>query len=339
MNKLDPSETIGLQEALEEIFRERTSNKKIIRLDRKCSDYTSSFPLEELTIVFDDGQTLELVFKNLDPQSLTPEAREAKPKFLLDPVREILVYRDVLAKADLGTAEYYGSIIDLTASRYWLFLERVTGKELYQVGDFSIWQEAARWLAKMHNRLADLRGDEQPFIRYRADYYQFWMDRAIAFWETWWRDSRIGLKDLVRLSNVYPQIVEQLETLPVTLVHGEFYASNILVRENNSADRMCPVDWERVALAPGALDVAALVAGNWTEQQKYELAMHYHQHLIGEGQNSRQRDEFLRALYLSRLHLAVQWLGWSATWSPPREHRQDWLAEAIYVARRLGHAV
>ena len=339
MKKLEPAETTELQEALQGAVVNWSFNKKIIRLDRKRSEYASSFPLEELTVFLEDGQNLQLVLKNLNPQALAPEAREAKPQFLLDPGREILVYRDVLAKANLGTAKYYGSIIDEPASRYWLFLERVDGRELYQVGDFSIWQQVARWLATMHNRLPILLSDDHCFSRYNAEYYQLWIDRAVAFWEASPKHSLAGSKDLMGLSRVYPQIVEQLVALPVTVVHGEFYASNILVQGNGAVDRICPVDWERTALASGALDVAALVAGKWTEPQKYELAMHYHQHLVGEGQNTRQREEFLRALYLSRLHLAVQWLGWSANWSPPKEHRQDWLAEAIYAARWLGYAV
>ena len=47
-------------------------------------------------------------------------------------------------------------------------------------------------------------------------------------------------------------------------------------------------------------------------------------------------EEFLDALELFRLHLAVQWLGWDPGWSPPDEHRHDWLAEALSAADKLG---
>ena len=30
-----------------------------------------------------------------------------------------------------------------------------------------------------------------------------------------------------------------------------------------------------------------------------------------------------------RLHLALQWLGWSPDWRPPPEHAHDWLGEAL----------
>jgi hypothetical protein len=30
----------------------------------------------------------------------------------------------------------------------------------------------------------------------------------------------------------------------------------------------------------------------------------------------------------------MQWLGWSAEWMPPAEHRHDWLGEALALAER-----
>jgi hypothetical protein len=37
----------------------------------------------------------------------------------------------------------------------------------------------------------------------------------------------------------------------------------------------------------------------------------------------------------ARLHLAVQWLGWSPDWTPPAEHAHDWYAEAVATAETL----
>jgi hypothetical protein len=49
-----------------------------------------------------------------------------------------------------------------------------------------------------------------------------------------------------------------------------------------------------------------------------------------------EETELRETLQLARLHLAVQWLGWEPTWSPPAEHRHDWLAEALEIAGALG---
>jgi len=32
----------------------------------------------------------------------------------------------------------------------------------------------------------------------------------------------------------------------------------------------------------------------------------------------------------------MQWLGWSPDWSPPPEHRRNWLREALRLAEKLG---
>ena len=44
---------------------------------------------------------------------------------------------------------------------------------------------------------------------------------------------------------------------------------------------------------------------------------------------------FMTDLEFCRLHQAVQWLGWSPSWTPPPEHAQNWLKEALRCAERL----
>ena len=49
------------------------------------SPYTTSFPIDNLTVTFDTGDDLHLVRKDLAWGSLEPQARSAKPPFLHDP--------------------------------------------------------------------------------------------------------------------------------------------------------------------------------------------------------------------------------------------------------------
>lgn len=44
---------------------------------------------------------------------------------------------------------------------------------------------------------------------------------------------------------------------------------------------------------------------------------------------------FETALDLCRVHRAVQWPGRAPRWSPPTEHRIDWLPHALWAAERL----
>ena len=106
----------------------------IATLVRRASPYRTSFPLEELTVVLEDGRRLELMFKNAHRDSLEPEARNSKPPAMYDPGREIEVYRSILSDADAGTARCYAAVTDDEAGRYWLCMEMVPGVELYQVG-------------------------------------------------------------------------------------------------------------------------------------------------------------------------------------------------------------
>ena len=102
---------------------------------------------------------------------------------------------------------------------------------------------------------------------------------------------------------------------------------------------MCPVDWEMAAVGPGLVDLAALTAGGWTADERTALALAYHAALAQAGGPPPAREEeFLTALDYCRLHLAVQWSGWSSGWSPPAEHAQDWLGEALSLAEKLGLA-
>jgi hypothetical protein len=316
--------------------------RRIVRLERRPSSYRSSFTLEELELELDDGMTLPMVFKDLSWQALLPEARRIKPAFLHDPLREIETYRKVLAEHRLGSAICYGAVVNPALGRYWLVLEKVPGLELYQVGDFAIWQHVAVWLAQMQKRFTSksIRESIAPaahLLIYNRDYYWLWMKRAQDFLgAVASTPKQKDTKGLNWLISRYDQVIDRLLAMPETFVHGEFYASNILVNQTGNTARICPVDWEMAAVGPILIDLAALTAGNWTEKEKTALAFAYHSALNADGAKAGGTKEFLEALDCCRLHLAVRWLGWSPRWSPPPEHAQDWLREALCLAEKLG---
>jgi thiamine kinase-like enzyme len=124
-----------------------------------------------------------------------------------------------------------------------------------------------------------------------------------------------------------------LSQLPITLMHGEFYAANVLVQRTSNGVRVCPVDWEMAAAAPGVFDIAALSAG-WDGARRRELA-HAYQEAGAGATTETELDALLRSIDLSSVQIALQWLGWSRTWSPPTEHRRDWLDHLSGVVERL----
>lgn len=329
-----PVEPTTLRDALELALRDSLGgHPRIVRLERRPFAYRTSYAIEELDVHLADGRTLGMVFKDLSRAALVEAARDAKPAFIHDPLREIDAYRTILRDGDLGTASWYGAIVDPSLDRYWLFVERVPATVLWQIGDLTTWQDVARWLARFHARFAapsTQPARTMPLLRYDGALYRRWMTRARAAIGAA-DDPRAGC--FARVAERYERVIEALVELPTTVIHGEFYASNILVQETESGRRVCPIDWEMAAIGPSQLDLAALTAGTWTEEAQRAMALAYYAALPAEHGTA---DTLLEALEHCRLHLAVQWLGWADGWTPPPEHAQDWLGEALRVAERLG---
>lgn len=304
----------------------------IVDFEHRSSEYGSSYALEDLDLELDDGTRLQLVFKDLG--ELLEPALNAKPEFLFNPLREIEAYREILSKERMGTATCYGAVVEPQLQRYWLFLEKVPGVELYQVGELAVWQQVAQWLAEMHTAQAGVIKSSTcriPLLHYDAKFYQLWLDRAAE------QLSRSGSARWVeRLGRKYDLVTMRLSALPATFIHGEFYASNVLVQDEEGGLRICPVDWEMAGIGPGLLDLAALIAGEWSEELKAVLSVSYHAGLEAGGVPVQPLDEFFIDLDYCRLQIAVQWLGWSPEWAPPSEHAHDWLNEAMTIAARLG---
>ncbi len=271
---------------------------------RRPYPYRSTAPLVELEV---GGRTLLL--KDLSPAALTERGRAAKLPFLHDPAREPEVYRSLLADARLGTAVLEAALVDPGRERYWLVVEKVEGQELYQVGELARWREAMRWLAGCHDRFAGLAYADY-LVRYDRAHFERWPERA-------------GLS-----IPGYEAVVERLAGLPVTLVHGDLYASNVLVDGNG---RVCPVDWELAGVGPGVLDVAALTMG-WSEPEASELVEAYRAGLTDPV----DAEQLATDVAYARLQLAIQWLGWSPDWAPPPEHAVDWRAELPRLRERAG---
>jgi thiamine kinase-like enzyme len=315
----------GLEEALAGVGLELTGE-----VERRPSPYRTSFPIEELRVELCGRGPARLAYKRLDWEELEPAAQLAKPRFLHDPAREPAVYRTLLPGAPAGPPEFFGAVED--GGRHWLFVEWVEGRELFQVGERELWEEAARWLARFHVALApelDRCRSEARLIEHDADFYRRWMERA--------REFAADPKPVEWLAGRHEQVVEALLALPRTAIHGEFYASNVLVAADfdhtpvgqNSDARVAPVDWELAGAGPGLTDLAALVSG-WPEADRRAIAAAY---AAEPGVPAFAERDFDYA----RLQVAIQWLGWAPPeWEPPEERRRDWLGEAVALAEDLG---
>lgn len=325
-----------LQRVLEDILTEHFGRPcAVATLRREPYIYSTSFALEDVEVELSDGTSLRLIVKDLGATGLLEGARASKPKFLYEPRREMQTYERLLSRTRLGTATCYGAVADEGSDRYWLFLEKVEALELYQVGDVAVWVEVAGWLAGMHSCAALEVGSVQQrnshLISYDAALYRRWLDRASTYMGT--GGSLDQRRSLATVAEGLEVALARLSELPPTLVHGEFYASNVLVGDGAAHHRICPVDWEMAGVGPALLDLGALCAG-WDEENRREIARGYRA-AWGAGEWTADETRFLTYLQCCELCLAVQWLGWAPRWQAPPQHAQDWLAVASQLAQGL----
>src|SRR5205807_8220445 len=108
------------QEALEQLL-----GQGIESLRRTPYEYGTSFALDALEVRAADGSETRMLLKDLGGAS--EKARSVKPLFLLDPLREIEVYREILAGRGLGAAHWYGGGVGRGGGRYGVSWERCLG--------------------------------------------------------------------------------------------------------------------------------------------------------------------------------------------------------------------
>ena len=242
----------------------------------------------------------------------------------------MMVYAILLGKGPAGTARWYGNVDRPDLGCRWLLLERMTGVGLCEIGDVARWAASARWVAKLHCGFADqvdaLCDSEVPLLVHDDAWLRRWADRALVHRRpTAQRDRAVR-----RVHECVDALCDRLSMLPLTLVHGEFYASNVIVSGPSAALRVAPVDWEMAALAPALTDLAALTSGDLDESMRTEIELAY-----CEAAGRMVDEAFAAELDLCRLAQCIQWIGWMPGWQPPAWHDHDWLREAVILMERL----
>lgn len=183
---------------------------------------------------------------------------------------------------------------------------------------------AARWLGQFHAAQQSSVDDvSRSFLtRYDPGYYAGWVGRTLDF-------SRplLGCFPWLReLCGRGKRAFAPLLSAAPTVIHGEFYINNILVR----GKQVCPVDWESAAIGPGEIDLAALTEGAWRELLKRRCEREYFKARWPGGAPA----NFGRALDTARLYLHFRWLGECPDWTL-REKSRWRFTELRSLAQRL----
>src|SRR5262249_18570636 len=122
-------------------------------------------------------------------------------------------------------------------------------------------------------------------------------------------------------------LLAPLMTCAPTIIHGEFYSNNIILRRR----RVHVVDWEAAAVGPGVIDLAAITEGRWSPQAVRRSVTEYRQTRGPDGAPA----DFERTLEAARLYLHFRWLGEQAEMT--RSPQMAWRLEELHAtAAALG---
>jgi Phosphotransferase enzyme family len=177
---------------------------------------------------------------------------------------ERTIYEAVLPHLPLPRLHYYG-FVQSDDDWCWLFVEDAGGEE------YSPWIEEhrlliARWLGTMHmsaarvaaaSRLPD-RGPNYYLACLQSAYVV--IQRALAD-PTLNRNDRLILESIVSqcdlLKGHWSRIEQTCESVPRTVVHGDFVRKNLRVRTGPSGIVLLPFDWETAGWGLPITDLAA----------------------------------------------------------------------------------
>ena len=225
---------------------------------------------------------------------------------------EVEVYRQVLATLDTTTAKFYGAYTAAAPDKIWLILEYLEDYEqLKNAPQPGAMIETVRWLGRFHAATEELLSKGAiPFLKiYDVAYYREWAKRTLEFAAS----QRRSFPWLPPLCRKWEELAEALLLPPASIIHGDFYGSNILM----SSDVPFVVDWESAAAAVGEIDLAFHTEG-WPEEIVKLCEAEYQKTRWPEN----PPPEFSRRLQAGRLYQHFRWLGDHPEWTSTQGFQQ-----------------
>jgi hypothetical protein len=238
---------------LEALPRAGASAEDLVAVEKQVLPSTTSYTTTEVTVRLRGGGAVRLFLKDFGFSRLPKDGVESRR------LREVHVYRDLLAGGGLGTPEYYGSLLEESEGRLWLLLELVDGVQLGDC-DFEAWIPAAAWLARLHARFGGaVELERSPLlIRHDEDYFRSKADQALRGLRQF---SGRSMRRTADLLGDYGELAAIMAGQPRTLVHGNYRPKNVMVRRSPEPMRVAPVDWEVAAVGSPLYDLGHLLDG------------------------------------------------------------------------------
>jgi len=241
---------------------------------------------------------------------------------------EAEVYLHVLQPLRLSTARFYGSYKDVISGETWLVVEYLD--ESLRVSSDSYPGAvcmAIRWLGGFHaaNEALLLNSSIAFLKKYDYEYYIGWAHRTLLLAS----DLNLKFSWLEPLCKRWGEIVKEFFLPPSTVIHGEFYTENVLIRNRI----VYPIDWESAAIAVGEIDLAS-ITWCWPDEIVRQWEMEYQKGRWPEGTPA----NFQGRLDAARLFQQFRWMG-TRKWISDRlkETNSSWWFEQLFImGERLG---
>ena len=297
----------SLEEGLSNIHGKRKVLKQLIREPFTGS---SSFATERIRVLLDDGEWVDIFFKDLNPDNQLIEAQRIRDVGLERSRREFLMYQKILAPLQIGTPKLYGYRWDPSENIFWIFLEDAGPKRLSRLGDFSLWVNATSWAARLHaidcSELI-INADFLPY--YNAEHFAV-CSRRIE--ENLSKFDAQQQKIISQALDRYYKIVDYLISLPSCLIHGEYFGKNVMIRPEVTTESIAVIDWETAAFGPRCVDLVSITAGRWTPEQRKIMCKAYAEQYESETGRPIDMVALTQEMENVALYRALWWLGfWS----------------------------
>jgi hypothetical protein len=194
---------------------------------------------------------------------------------------ERTIYEDILPHLPVSTVDYFGYVEETDREYCWLFLEDAGG-EVYLPQDREHRTAAAQWLGLMHTSAARVASGSCLPDRCPAHY----MDHLECAQDTILQSLHnptladgdlTVLNSIVSLLNIVKSRWKEVERfcsrIPRTLVHCDFVAKNLRLRNGPGGAVLLPLDWEAAGWGVPADDIQELdiptywsvIRNDWTD--------------------------------------------------------------------------
>ena len=276
----------------------------VLAVDRSPNPYASSRELEDWTVCFAKRPPLALIAKRIDDDGLLGDAARTRPAEVYSSPREVAAYEHLFEDPLLPVPQFVGVLDESPLT--WLVIVAVVGVPLAEVGAIEQWSTAVVAAARFHDRLTQRVIDcpATVSLHWRTpESNTRWYDRAIALLRGGGATHERNGASAALLEGLRARVPLTLDNAPRTIVHCELYASNILM----TAGEAVFVDFETLAIAPGPVDVAAIVTG-WPVADRDRMVDDYR--AASAMWQRRPRDELRHVVAAARVQYAAQWLGW-----------------------------